>query len=191
MIISLFLLEDGKRDYQVVSDINLSTSITNIEPSVEITDAKTKSTFNQNRNESESYFTEMFLHIEKAMSHALKDNQSEAEIYEKKNSNNHETSKIQFEELKNEIIKDTLCSIFEEKGYPRPLRCDIHVKLPLIVKKDVLSKMLNNLKVVAFLNFLEKWKPLIDNDGFGTQISPDYKYSISRYVKLVAKLSIY
>ena len=59
MIISLFLLEDGKRDYQVVSDINLSTSITNIEPSVEITDAKTKSTFNQNRNESESYFTEM------------------------------------------------------------------------------------------------------------------------------------
>ena len=52
MIISLFLSEDGQRDYQVVSDVNLSTSITNIEPSVEITDDKTKSTFNQNRNES-------------------------------------------------------------------------------------------------------------------------------------------
>ena len=125
---------------EVVDRVNTASNTTNIESSADILEAKDELTFNRNKNESKSYFNNMFLYVEKAMNHALmNDKTSENQSHEYHDSKHRYniSSQDQFEELKTEMIKETLCLIFEEKGYPKLPRCDIHVKLPSQIKNDI------------------------------------------------------
>ena len=98
-----------------------------------------------------------------------------------KGVDNTNISKYQFEELKKETIKETLCQIFEEKGYPKLPQCYIRVKLPSLVKKDVVSKLSHNLRGTSFLNILEKSPYPISNVHIATTRSPIRNYSHTRY----------
>ena len=134
----------------------------NIESSVDILDEKGELRLNRNITESKSYFNDMFLYVEKAMNHAFMNDQSLSELQSHENydsKNIYDTStRDQFEELKTEMIKETLCLIFEEKGYPKLPRCDVHTKLPSQIRNDIVSKLTNNLGGISFLKFLEDSK---------------------------------
>ena len=92
----------------------------------------------------------MFLYIEKAMNYALK-NDNLSTLHNQNGEKNDEASINEFEGLKSEMIKETLCVLFEEKGYPKLPQCETHVGLPSQIKKDILLKLSNNLKDISLL----------------------------------------
>ena len=110
-----------------------------------------KTNFDQRQNDSKSYFNNMFMYIEKAMNYALKNNNLST-LHDQNGKKNEETSINEFEGLKSEMIKETLCVLFEEKGYPKLPQCETHVGLPSQIKKDILLKLSNNLKDVSLSN---------------------------------------
>ena len=160
----------------MVSGVSIISDTTKIESSVDILDEKDEMTLNRNRNESKSYFNNMFLYVEKAMNHALMNDKSlsELESHENHDSKNlyDTSSRDQFEELKTEMIKETLCLIFEEKGYPKLPRCDVHIKLPSQIRNDIVSKLTNNLRGISFLKFLENSKSSNDDNKHSTEKPP-------------------
>ena len=140
------------------------SSIPTIEPSSNHSGESSATERNQFRYESESYFNKMFLYIEKAMNYALKNDDS-SPLQAQNNNQNTEVPIDEFEELKSEMIKETLCLLFKEKGYPKLPQCDTHVVLPSQIRKDVLSRLSNSLKGMSLLNTLENPTKLINYDS--------------------------
>ena len=148
-----------------------ATTVSNV-PTIEplnIYSAERSTTeLNQIRYESESYFNKMFLYIEKAMNYALKNDDSSP--LQTLNSNpNTKVPMDEFEELKSEMIKETLCLLFKEKGYPKLPQCETHVILPSQIRKDVLSRLSNSLKGMNLLNTLENPTKLINYNSERTE----------------------
>ena len=141
----------------MVYGVSTVSNTAHIESSADLLETKDELTFNRNRNESKSYFNNMFLYVEKAMNHALmndKTSENQSHEYHESKHRYNISSQDQFEELKTEMIKETLCLIFEEKGYPKLPRCDIHVKLPSKIRNDIASKLSNNLRGISFLHIM-------------------------------------
>ena len=144
------------------------SSIPTIEPLNIYSGERSTTELNQIRYESESYFNKMFLYIEKAMNYALKNDDSSP--LQAQNSNIDTKASIdEFEELKSEMIKETLCLLFKEKGYPKLPQCDTLVVLPSQIRKDVLSRLSNSVKGMSLLNTLENPTKLINNNSERTE----------------------
>ena len=176
----------------MVAGLSTISDTTNIESSGDILDEKDELTFNRNRNESKSYFHNMFLYVEKAMNHALMNDKSLSELQSHENHDFENlfdnSSRDQFEELKTEMIKETLCLIFEEKGYPKLPRCDVHTNLPSQIRNDLVSKLTNNLREISFLKFLENSKYSKDDNGHSTDKPPLDSTIHPRYVCYICSL---
>ena len=134
-----------------------SSSIPSTESSIVADPEKDATAYNPSRNESKSYFNNMFKYIEKAMKYALK-NDDEFPLHSQDAKRDKDAPIAEFEELKNEMIKETLCTLFEEKGYPKLPQCDIHVNLPSQIKKDVLLRLSNNLRDISTKHFIDDFE---------------------------------
>ena len=141
---------DLERDETINYDASTVSSILTTRLLTEQSTKNIKTNFNRNQNDSKSYFNNMFLYIEKAMNYALK-NDNLSTLHNQNGEKNDETSINEFEGLKSEMIKETLCVLFEEKGYPKLPQCETHVGLPSQIKKDILLKLSNNLKDISLL----------------------------------------
>ena len=144
------------------------SNIPTIESSNEYSGERSTPESNQIRYESESYFNKMFLYIEKAMNYALKNDDS-SPLQAQNSNQNTEVPIDEFEELKSEMIKETLCLLFKEKGYPKLPQCDTHVVLPSQIRKDVLTRLSNSLKGMSLLNTLENPTKLINYNSEKTE----------------------
>ena len=140
-----------ERDKTINFETSTVSSILTTKSSANHSTKNLKTNFNQSQNDSKSYFNNMFMYIEKAMNYALKNNNLST-LHDQNGKNNGETSISEFEGLKSEMIKETLCVLFEEKGYPKLPQCETHVGLPSQIKKDILLKLSSNLKDVSFSN---------------------------------------
>ena len=145
---------DLERDETISSETSTVSSILTTRLLTEQSTKNIKTNFNQKQNDSKSYFNNMFLYIEKAMNYALK-NDNLSTLHNQNGEKNDETSINEFEGLKSEMIKETLCVLFEEKGYPKLPQCETHVGLPSQIKKDILLKLSNNLKDISLLKKVE------------------------------------
>ena len=140
-----------ERDKTINFETSTVSSILTTKSSANHSTKNLKTNFNQSQNDSTSYFNNMFMYIEKAMKYALKNNNLST-LHDQNGKKNEETSINEFEGLKSEMIKETLCVLFEEKGYPKLPQCETHVGLPSQIKKDILLKLSNNLKDVSLSN---------------------------------------
>ena len=155
------------------------SSIPTIEPSNDYLGEISATGLNHIRYESESYFNKMFLYIEKAMNYALKNDDSSP--LQAQNSNSNTKVPIdEFEELKSEMIKETLCLLFKEKGYPKLPQCDTHVVLPSQIRKDVLSRLSNSLKGMSLLNTLANPTKLINYTSEKTEETTQNNDSLTK-----------
>ena len=138
--------------------------------------------FNKNFTKSSSYFENMFLYIQKAMNHAIADVESNDEtkldMYDHINS--YETTMMKFEEIKRKMVKEMLCLIFSEKGYPKPSGCNVQMKLLPSLINDTFTKLTNNLRNIPYLKLWEKPQfPLVNVSD--KQVLA-YAHSNTRYV---------
>ena len=140
--------------------------------------------FNQNFTKSSSYFENMFLYIQKVMNHAIADVESDDDTQPDMDDhiNSYETTMMKFEEMKRRMVKEMLCLIFSEKGYPKPSGCNLQIKLLPSLTMDTFTKLTNNLRNIPYLKLLETPKfPLVnvsDKQLFS------YAHSNTRYVML-------
>ena len=137
-----------ERDETIDSEASTVSSTLTTQLSANSSTKNMKTNSNQSQSDSKSYFNNMFMYIEKAMNYALKNNNLST-LHDQNGKKSEGTSIKEFEGLKSEMIKETLCVLFEEKGYPKLPQCETHVGLPSQIKKDILLKLSNNLKDVT------------------------------------------
>ena len=171
-----YSIEKGKG---IHFEATTASSIPTIEPSDDSSAGISSTGLNQIRYESESYFNKMFLYIEKAMNYALKNDDS-SPLQTQDSNKNTKVPIDEFEELKSEMIKETLCLLFKEKGYPKLPQCDTHVILPSQIRKDVLSRLSNSLKGMSLLNTLENPTKLINYTSEKTEEITQRNYLLTK-----------
>ena len=138
--------------------------------------------FNQNSTKSSSYFENMFLYIQNVMNHAIADVESDDDTQPDMGDhiNNHETTLMKFEEMKRRMVKEMLCLIFSEKGYPKPSGCNVQIKLLPSLTTGTFTKLTNNLRNIPYLKLLERPQfPLLNVSD--KQVLPN-AHSNTRYV---------
>ena len=138
--------------------------------------------FNQNFTKSSSYFENMFLYIQKVMIHAIADVESDHNTQPNMDVhvNSYETTMMKFEEMKRRMVKEMLCLIFSEKGYPKPSGCNVQIKLLTSLTADTFTKLTNNLRNIPYLKLLEKPQFPLLNVSDKQVLS--YTHSNTRYV---------
>ena len=140
--------------------------------------------FNQNFTKSSSYFENMFLYIQKVMNRAIADVESDDDTQPDMDDhmNSHETTIMKFEEMKRRMVKEMLCLIFSEKGYPKPSGCNVQIKLLPSLTTDTFTKLTNNLQNIPYLKLLETPHFPVVNVSDKQVLS--YANSKTRYVML-------
>ena len=138
--------------------------------------------FNQNFTKSSSYFENMFLYIQKVMNHAIADVESDDDTQPDMDDhiNSYETTMMKFKEMKRRMVKEMLCLIFSDKGYPKPSGCNVQIKLLPSLTTDTFTKLTNNLRNIPYLKLLETSQfPLVN---FSDKQVLSYAHSNTRYV---------
>ena len=138
--------------------------------------------FNQNFTKSSSYFENMFLYIQNVMNRAIADVESNDEPQPDMDDhiNSNETTMIKFEEMKRRMVKEMLCLIFSEKGYPKPSGCNVQIKLLTSLTADTFTKLTNNLRNIPYLKLLET--PHFPLLNVSDKQVHSYTHSKTRYV---------